>query len=100
EDRPLAAGELRTRPAVLGVRAEDVCVVRGDAAGQPAVSPSATVRSIELTGDASLATLAVETHQNAVCNVVTRLGPRETLAVGERVKIVVDAGRVHLFDPR
>ncbi len=116
---PLTSRMLRSaaapgRAAVLGVRPEDVRIE--PASDESPQTIPAVVSLVEWLGDASLATLAIGTVEtpptdtpnpqhnqagiNVLSKVLSKMDPRSNLDVGQRVRLRIDAARVHLFDPR
>ena len=89
------------RPAVLGVRPEDVSIEQRsrDATG----TLQAVVSLVDMLGDSTVATLEINNgyaeHKNEMLYVLSKMEPRSDLRLGERVSVHVDAKRVHLFDP-
>jgi ABC-type sugar transport system ATPase subunit len=88
----LAAAPERVRSA--GLRAEALGPARPDA---PAAI-DASVDYVEHLGHESLAYVEVAGQEGAPVRLVARLPGLEELLPGTRVRLAVDAGRVHLFD--
>ena len=104
-ERTLAPALGDTRPAVLGVRPEDVRIERGSSTSVGSLD--AVVRLVEMLGDSTLATLELadsgggnsEKHKGQAAYVVSKIEPRTDLRGSDRVVAKIDASRVHLFDP-
>jgi multiple sugar transport system ATP-binding protein len=79
----------RGRPALLGIRAEDLSLEARDAAA----SLAGTVYAVEPLGDRTLVDIEVGGER-----VVVKAAPTARFAVGEPVRAAVDIDRVHLFD--
>ncbi len=77
------------RPALLGVRSEDLSLeVREESAAL-----AGTVYAVEPLGDRTLVDIEVGTHR-----VVIKAPPTASFKIGEQVRAAVDLDRVHLFD--
>ena len=109
------------RPVVVGIRPEDFRLADGDAAGVADGTMAGTVDVVEFLGNEQLiylrlpgvivpesvkAAKAVEgievgggvaTATQAIAT--ARLGPTARVEPGARVRLAVDTGKVHLFDP-
>jgi multiple sugar transport system ATP-binding protein len=83
---------------VVGIRAEDVRVTQED--GPPDLQP-AEVMEVESLGDSSLVhvTWAKQPGQEpAAMQMVAKVEGREAPAIGQRVRVSLNASRLHLFD--
>ena len=93
------------RVAMLGVRPEDVKLT------QPTqeTETQGLVRMVETLGDATIATVEIMAsgwdsgqsaivHKEEVWSVVSKIDPRRSIEVGQRVGIEIDANRAHVFD--
>jgi multiple sugar transport system ATP-binding protein len=111
------------RPVVVGIRPEDMedaslvdsvhadrriraTVELSEALGSDVVvhhaidaRPALTDDVRELVADVGHAELVERDVAHARANVVARLSPRTTARKGEPIELVVDTGRLHLFDP-
>jgi multiple sugar transport system ATP-binding protein len=88
------------RPVLLGLRAEDVAEA-GPAADPASVTLLATVAAVEVTGPDARVAVRVDVGEGfpADTSVWARFDPRTTVRPGDRVEVVVDAARAHVFDP-
>jgi multiple sugar transport system ATP-binding protein len=77
------------RPALLGVRAEDLSLEVRDVSATLA----GTVYAVEPLGDRTLVDVAIGEQR-----VVVKAPPTASLRIGEAVSAAVDLDRVHLFD--
>lgn len=84
------------RAVLLGLRAEDVAEA-GPAADPASVTLPATVAAVEVTGPE--ARVAVRVAVPGAGPLGARFDPRTTVRPGDRVEVVVDAARAHVFDP-
>jgi multiple sugar transport system ATP-binding protein len=77
------------KPALLGVRAEDLSLdVREESAAL-----DGTVYAVEPLGDRTLVDVEVGEQR-----VVIKAAPTTALKIGEKVRAAIDLERVHLFD--
>jgi multiple sugar transport system ATP-binding protein len=77
------------RPALLGVRSEDLSLEARD----DAVSLTGRVYAVEPLGDRTLVDIEVGSSR-----VVVKALPTASFTIGEEVKAAVDLDRIHLFD--
>jgi multiple sugar transport system ATP-binding protein len=101
----------------LGIRPEDVRLQREDSqhdASRPTgVALAGSITLVELVGDATIVTVGLDpavaedaltsttdSHHCEATSVMIKMGPRIGSEVGDRVSLVVDTRRAHLFDPR
>jgi multiple sugar transport system ATP-binding protein len=82
-------GLLGDRPALLGVRAEDLSLDARD----EAVALDGKVYAVEPLGDRTLVDVEIGDRR-----VVIKAPPTASLEIGEQVRAAVDLDRVHLFD--
>ena len=110
------------RPVVVGIRPEDFRLADGDAAGVADGTMAGTVDVVEFLGNEQLIYLrlpgvivpeSVKAAKEAVDGVeggggvatatqaiaTARLGPTARVEPGARVRLAVDTGKMHLFDP-
>jgi multiple sugar transport system ATP-binding protein len=77
------------RPALLGIRSEDLSLDLRD----ESATLAGRVYAVEPLGDRTLVDIEIGGHR-----VVVKAAPATTFRVGEEVKAAVDLDRVHLFD--
>lgn len=100
----LAAQQLpqNTRAAELGVRAEHI-KLSTDSNTDASTSIPAVVSLVEMLGDATIVTARLEANEHKNTNeepsVIIKMDPRSDLEVGQRVRLSIDPGKLHVFDP-
>jgi len=102
----LAADQLpqQTRAVELGVRAEHIKLsTDSNTEGSPSIP--AVVSLVEMLGDATIVTARLEADGNEHKNtneepsVIIKMDPRSDLEVGQSVRLSIDPGKLHVFDP-
>ena len=83
---------------LLGLRAEDVTEA-GPAADPASVTLPATVAAVEVTGPDARVAVRMGPGRGADDPIWARFDPRTPVRPGDRVEVVVDAARAHVFDP-
>ena len=77
------------RPALLGVRSEDLSLEARD----ESVALDGTVYAVEPLGDRTLVDVEIGDQR-----IVVKAPPTASLEIGEQVRAAVDLDRIHLFD--
>lgn len=82
------------KKVIFGIRPEDIYNPEFPAAGIQAAKVECKVDLLELMGDEIYVYLMSGTH-----DLVARVDPRSKYALGEKVQVAFDMGKMHVFDP-